>query len=87
MPFHLDLRAGTPRQLLTCHPPASQIAIVSSVLVGSTMYLVVSEARRIRSLFYLNPEECVTFEELQDIYPTLESASRGPVSRQRTNVD
>ena len=31
-----------------------QIAIVSSVIVGSTMYLVVSEARRIRTLFYLD---------------------------------
>ena len=71
----------------------AQIAIVSSVLVASTMYLVVSEARRIRTLFYLDPEECVTFEELQDIYPPSPpplsdgSASRGPVSRQRTNVD
>ena len=46
-----------------------QIAIVSSVIVGSTMYLVVSEARRIRALFYVDPNDCITFEELQDIFP------------------
>jgi len=47
----------------------TEIAIVSSVLVSSTMYLVVSEARRIRNLFHLDPEDCVSFEELQQIFP------------------
>ena len=46
-----------------------QIAIVSSVIVGSTMYLVVSEASRIRTLFFLDKGDEVTFEELRDIFP------------------
>jgi len=46
-----------------------QIAIVSSVIVGSTMYLVVSEARRIRTLFFLDKADEVSFEELRDIFP------------------
>ena len=36
------------------------------------MYLVCSEARRIRTLFYLEPDDCITFEELQDVYPDFE---------------
>lgn len=51
-----------------------QIAIVASVLVLSTMYLVCSEARRIRTLFYLEPDDCISFEELADVYPAFEPA-------------
>mmetsp|Transcript_2319 Transcript_2319/g.6082 ORF Transcript_2319/g.6082 Transcript_2319/m.6082 type:complete len:226 (+) Transcript_2319:91-768(+) len=47
----------------------TEIAIVSSVIVGSTMYLVVSEARRIRTLFFLDKADEVSFDELRDIFP------------------
>jgi len=50
----------------------TEIAIVASVLVLSTMYLVCSEARRIRKLFYLEPDDCISFEELADVYPGFE---------------
>ena len=33
------------------------------------MYLVVSEASRIRTLFFLDKADEVTFEELRDIFP------------------
>ena len=68
-----------------------QIAIVSSVIVGSTMYLVVSEARRIRTLFFLDKADEVSFEELRDIFPdsmldTEPPRSPPPRSEGRTNA-
>ena len=57
-----------------------QIAIVSSVIVGSTMYLVVSEASRIRTLFFLDKGDEVTFEELRDIFPDAALGTEPPRS-------
>ena len=51
----------------------TEIAPIASVLVLTTMYMVIAEARRIHNRFYLAPDEHVTFEELRDIFP----ATRG----------
>ena len=51
----------------------TEIALIASVLVLTTMYMVIAEARRIHNRFYLAPDEHVTFEELRDIFP----ATRG----------
>jgi len=48
------------------------------VIVGSTMYLVVSEARRIRTLFFLDKADEVSFEELRDIFPETPASPRSP---------
>ena len=49
----------------------TEIALIV-VLVLTTMYMVIAEARRIHNRFYL-ADEHVTFEELRDIFP----ATRG----------
>lgn len=47
-----------------------EIATVASCLILSTMYLMVSEARRIRKRFYLREEDIISFQELRDVFPS-----------------
>ena len=47
----------------------AEIAAVASCLILGTMYLVVSEARRIRGVFYMEAGEMITFKELRDVFP------------------
>ena len=47
----------------------AEIAAVASCLILGTMYLVVSEARRIRGVFYMEAGEIITFKELRDVFP------------------
>lgn len=49
----------------------TEIAIVASVLILSTMYMIVSEARRIGTRFMLEPDEGVSFGDLRSIFPRL----------------
>lgn len=46
-----------------------QIALVASILILGTMYMVGSEARRIRNLFWVPPGEEVRFDEFKLITP------------------
>jgi len=48
----------------------AEIAAFASCLILGTIYMLVSEARRIRTRFYLPPEDCVTFSELAMVYPS-----------------
>ena len=52
-----------------------EIAAVASCLVLGTVYLVVSEARRIHQRFFLDADETISFTELQAIYPQLARAT------------
>jgi len=47
-----------------------EIAALASCLVLGTMYLVVSEARRIRARFYMEVEETVSFNDLSTAFPS-----------------
>lgn len=47
----------------------TEVAIIASLMIGVTMYLVCSEAHRIRSLFWVKPEDAVDFTELASIFP------------------
>ena len=53
-----------------------EIASIATILIGWTMHLVCSEARRIRNVFHLPPEETVSFSELASVYPELGPSSR-----------
>jgi hypothetical protein len=46
-----------------------EIAAFASVLVVGTMYLVCSEARRIRARFYLDDAESIKFTDLRAVFP------------------
>uniref|UniRef100_A0A7S2N243 Uncharacterized protein n=1 Tax=Haptolina brevifila TaxID=156173 RepID=A0A7S2N243_9EUKA len=46
-----------------------EVAVMASILVVSTMYMVCSEARRIRTRFYLDEGESVKFSDMQSIFP------------------
>ena len=52
-----------------------EVAAVASCVVLSTVYLVVSEARRIHHRFFLEADETISFTELQAIYPQIAKAS------------
>lgn len=47
-----------------------EVAALASCLVLGTMYLVVSEARRIRARFYMEVEETVSFNDLSTAFPS-----------------
>ena len=51
------------------------MAAVASCLICSTVYLVVSEARRIQKRFFLEEEEIVSFSELHNLFPKCASSS------------
>ena len=53
----------------------AEIAAVASCLILGTMYLVVSEARRIRGVFYMEAGEMITFKELRDVFPAHSSST------------
>lgn len=61
----------------------TEVAIIASLLILSTMYLVVSEARRIRTRFYVNPKDVVDFTELSCLYPRLEGSAGTSAISQR----
>ena len=46
-----------------------EIAAIASVLIWGAMYLVCSEARRIRNRFYLDDDESVSFSDLRAVFP------------------
>ena len=46
-----------------------EVAAVATCLILGTVYLVVSEARRIRSMFFLEEEDTISFEELRGVFP------------------
>ena len=46
-----------------------EVAACASCLILSTIYLVISEARRIRQRFFLEEEEIVSFSELNAVFP------------------
>ena len=48
----------------------SEIATVASCIILTTVYLVISEARRIHLRFYLKEDEKTSFTELQAIFPS-----------------
>jgi len=50
-----------------------EVATMASILVVGTMYMVCSEARRIRTRFFMSDEESVKFSDLQSIFPTTPS--------------
>ena len=56
----------------------TEVAIIASLLIISTMYLVVSEARRIRTRFWVDPKDVVDFTELSCLYPRLEGGAPAP---------
>merc|ERR1712205_15358 len=49
----------------------TEVAIVASILIISTMYMIISEARRIAARFMLEPDEGVSFGDLKSIFPRL----------------
>ena len=53
-----------------------EIAAVASCIILSTVYLVVSEARRIRGLFFLREEDTISFDELREVFPDRGEAER-----------
>jgi hypothetical protein len=54
-----------------------EVAAVASCLILSTVYLVISEARRIQKRFFLEEDEIVSFEELRNIYPEIAPLAKG----------
>ena len=48
-----------------------EVALLASVIIVGTMYLVLSEAWRIRNRFYLQPHESISFGELKTVFPTV----------------
>ena len=52
-----------------------EIAMVASCLILGTVYLVISEARRIHDRFYLEADETISFAELRVMYPKVPSAA------------
>lgn len=46
-----------------------EIAAVASCLILSTVYLVISEARRLHARFFLEADETISFAELKTVYP------------------
>jgi len=51
-----------------------EIAIVASVAILSTMYMIISEARRIARRFLLADGEGTTFADIRSIFPKLASS-------------
>eukprot|EP00316_Scyphosphaera_apsteinii_P017380 CAMPEP_0119312194 /NCGR_PEP_ID=MMETSP1333-20130426/25444_1 /TAXON_ID=418940 /ORGANISM="Scyphosphaera apsteinii, Strain RCC1455" /LENGTH=179 /DNA_ID=CAMNT_0007316777 /DNA_START=188 /DNA_END=727 /DNA_ORIENTATION=- len=69
----------------------TEVAIVATVIIVTTMYMVCSEARRIRNNFYMTDEEMVNFTELSTVYPSIrgqaaKSAPNTPVQQQHGYV-
>ena len=64
-----------------------EVAAVSSCLILSTVYLVVSEARRIRTRFYLAEDEAVSFAELRDVYPETAPVAGTPAASVSSPAD
>ena len=59
-------------------------AIASCLIIG-TMYLVTSEARRIRTRFFLQDDEAISFSELARVFPGADSpGSGGGAAEKRT---
>ena len=54
-----------------------EIAAVATCIIMGTVYLVVSEARRIRGTFFLEEEDTVSFEELREVFPDRSVKPRG----------
>jgi len=48
-----------------------EVAAVASCVIVSTVYLIVSEARRIHTKFYLKEADIISFSELREVYPDL----------------
>ena len=46
-----------------------EVAAVATCIILSTVYLVVSEARRIRGHFFLREEDMTSFSELREVFP------------------
>lgn len=63
-----------------------EVAAVASCLICSTVYLVISEARRIQKRFHLEEEEVVSFAELSRMFPQCadQTASASCTSRSST---
>ena len=58
-----------------------EISAIASVLILSAMYMVCSEARRIRRRFYMDDDESTTFSDLRAIFPTSPSKRRESADR------
>ena len=46
-----------------------EIAAVATCVIVSTVYLIISEARRIRGHFFMREEDIISFQELRDVFP------------------
>lgn len=55
-----------------------EVASVATCLVWGTMYLVASEARRIRARFYLDDAESIKFNDLRGVFPSTFPPSSPP---------
>jgi hypothetical protein len=58
-----------------------EVAVIASCLILSTVYLVISEARRIQQRFFLDEDEIVSFEELRNLYPEIHARAGGSAQR------